>query len=928
MGLMDAVRAGDVDGVVRELAELTPAQRRAELPALKGRRKEIRADWWQRSEGELTALVIAGTGCNTAALAAATWMSSRSVGGSRAWSHPGLLTVIESQPPEWRTALVARLAERATSAWWSGEYELLEYLVRAHGCPVPTSDGFVAGWVRARLWPERRRQVLALPPLGAPAAGTAPGFSFRELAVPGDGGPVGDTLWERLAHDPFVPVLAPRLFDVPDIGSDLAGGPTPRGGDNGWPSCLIRLAEQGVLDRAELIDACLARLLRGGRQGDQRAFLKILQAFAPTMDENAVQVRNYVALLGSESTIAVHAQQVLTALDEAGLLTDELLAEASATVLFRPEKKLVRAQLAWLDRAARRDPVRAGAVVLAAADAFGHPDAELQYRALKLTERHLKAAGDAVLPDLRLAAESLNPAHAALASAVLGGELPPRAAEDYVELLPPVPVRRPMPEPLGSPAEVAEEVGAILAGDTDVVAFERALDGLVRHSYLDRAALVEALEPVLRVNPWAGQAPWWDCTEREIAYVAAVVSGQVPAHRAMRVLRQLGPLSRENHSRFGRVLAGRLEEAAWHCMSRPRPFLLATPTSSGGGLAAEVLVQRLAAYESLGAKAGDADLSQALLRVAPTGDVDVLDAAERLTSRAGQRTARWLKSGGLPRQTSVRTTYEPLTHPGPNRWSAPRAVGLARTLVEQPGTVLDEPLAADAMRLLRPVTGSRGRSTELWSSRYWIAALPHHREELAARMLGHFASAADMEIKDAALLLPHLAEADGPAGTAVHLAVGYGLGARFPGDRAAAVDALLVLAARGDLDGGRLGRELAVLVRAGSVKPNRLSESLRAAADTGAYGTVWSVLATALPGLLVGTPVRGTAELLALATDCARRSGARAPEAPADAAVSDVSVLDVSVLEAVGEVAGRGGSSRLVKEARALRELLGGRPDA
>ncbi|MHA6765021.1 DUF6493 family protein [Streptacidiphilus sp. PAMC 29251] len=859
------------------------AQCKAELLRLKGYRKEIRSEAWSRPTNELTALTLAGVACSSAPSAAAAWLSSRSLGGSDAWRHPALLTVVQSRPVEWQAAVVARLAERSPSAWWPGEFELLEYLVRTLGCPVPTSDGFVTEWQRARSWPERR-------PL--PVGDTAP----------------GDTLWLRLAQDSFAPLLAPRLFELPDIGDRLLHTREAGEADHGWPACLNRLAEQGVLDRSELIDACLARLVRGGRQGNQRAFLKLLLAFAPTVAENAAQVRSYLALLDAESSIAGHAQQVLTALDQAGLLADDLLVEASATVLFRSEKKLVRAQLTWLDRAVRQAPERADPLVLAASDAFGHPDAELQERALKLIDRHLGAAGEAILPELRSAAEALNPAHAALAVRILGGELPQAAAEACVELLPPVPQHRPVPEPLGSPAEVAEELGAILAGDGDVVAFERALDGLVRHCYRDRAALTEALEPFCRVHPWRSRVSWWDCTEQEIRYVAAAVSGQIPVRRVLTALQQYGPLSRRDDSPFGRVLAGRMEEAAWRCMTKPLPFLLATPTSSGGTLTAEALVQRLAEYESLGVAAGVADLSQALLRVVPTEDPDLLAAAERLGSKAGKRTARWLKSGGLPHQASLRMAAGP-KQGAPAGRSGQQAV--QRIVVELPGVHLDEPLGPDATRLLQHYAASpSGRPLVSWAaapaSRHWIAVLPRHREELAALLLDRFATAADAEGRGGPLLLPHLAEAEGPAGPAAHLAVGYGLGARFPEDRAAAVDALLVLAARGDLDGGRLGRELAELVRLGAVKPNRLTQSVRAAAETGAYRTVWSVLAGALPGLLADAPARGTAELLALAADCARRSESRGE------------------IPAVTKAAEAPGAGRLAKEARALREVLAG----
>ncbi len=186
--------------------------------------------------------------------------------------------------------------------------------------------------------------------------------------------------------------------------------------------------------------------------------------------------------------------------------------------------------------------------------------------------------------------------------------------------------------------------------------------------------------------------------------------------------------------------------------------------------------------------------------------------------------------------------------------------------------------------------------------------LPWHREELAARWLDHVAAGADRDERGAGRMLPVLAEAGGPAGLAVHLVVAYGLGARHTEDRTAAVDALLVLAARGDLDGELLGRELGGLAACGTVKPTRLASALALAAGTGAYGTVWSVLGAALPGLLGAAEpsVRGLGDLLGLAADCARRTGARGPVAEVTA------------------TAAKDGSSRVVKEARALRDVLAG----
>lgn len=117
---------------------------------------------------------------------------------------------------------------------------------------------------------------------------------------------------------------------------------------------------------------------------------------------------------------------------------------------------------------------------------------------------------------------------------------------------------------------------------------------------------------------------------------------------------------------------------------------------------------------------------------------------------------------------------------------------------------------------------------------HWFALLPERPELVAARLLRDVSEAAVHDQQGtAAAVLPHLADADGEAGEAVHLSVAYGLGARHAEDRLAAVDALLVLAARGRLEAGRLGADLGQLVRRGAVKPARLADAVRTAAATG-----------------------------------------------------------------------------------------------
>ncbi|MFF2074243.1 DUF6493 family protein [Kitasatospora sp. NPDC058162] len=566
-------------------------------------------------------------------------------------------------------------------------------------------------------------------------------------------------------------------------------------------------------------------------------------------------------------------------------------------------------------------------MVLAAAEAFGHADPGVQERALNVVARHLVAAGEAVLPELRTAAELLNPAHHARAGELFGAPVGGGEGDEpdtgWDEVLPPVAPPRPLGAPIGSAAELAEELSALLAArEPEVASFERVLDGLVRHAHLDRAALLAALEPVRRTHPWQGSGHWSDCTPRDITYVVAAVAGLTPPRRLWDALSRSGrtPLRGSRTTLHGAVLAARLEEAAWQVTAHRPPYLLAVPTDATGAIEAAVLVERLAGYQAAGITPGQADLSAALLRVRPEAEPAVLSAAEALGSPAGRWLAHWLRTGGLPGQPSERVLFAPgqglkSRRTYPDRWWE----DVQRTVVAQPGIgagptgPAGERLAPEFRRLLSPTepSVSRARAVEEWVWRpvpHWAAVLPHHREELAARWLDHFAMGADRNERGAGRHLPLLAEAGGPAGLALHLALAYGLGARHTEDRTGAVDALLVLAARGELDGGLLGRELGELVARGTVKPTRLVAALGLAAETGAYRTAWTVLRAALPGLLgpAEPSVRGLGDLLALATDCARRTRARGPVAEVTAA------------------AGRGGSGRVVKEARALRDVLAG----
>ena len=219
-------------------------------------------------------------------------------------------------------------------------------------------------------------------------------------------GPGGIGVAEEIRRDPRLARLIPRLLELDGV-TAWFDTPRSRNGD-GWPTALLVLAAEGLLDRGTLLGACLAALRRGGRRGTTRGLLRLHDGLAPTLGEVRSQERDYLALLsGTRSTVAGMAQRQLRRLDEAAMLPAETLCEASAAVLLRSEKTLVRIQLAWLSAAAGRDPDHAGDLMLAMAAAFGQQPADLQARALTLMLRHVPDLDAATRARLAAAAGAL-----------------------------------------------------------------------------------------------------------------------------------------------------------------------------------------------------------------------------------------------------------------------------------------------------------------------------------------------------------------------------------------------------------------------------------------------------------------------------------------------------------------------------------------
>ncbi|MGW6972223.1 DUF7824 domain-containing protein [Streptomyces sp. NPDC054952] len=858
--VLEAVRTGRTTAVPGLLKPLDPGQRRALLADLKELRAELRASGWDRwQERDLMspALVVAGAGCHTGAAAAAGWIGARDLRRWRQHPTPVLLDVLAGREPRWLGDLAHRLAARAGTA--AQDFPLISELVRLAGCPMPTTDGCVEGWAQA---------------VGAS----------------------GNRLTRALREDPHLTAFVPRLFETAEPVGSFAWRCDPDDPQH-WPAALARLAGEGRLERAVLLDGCVARLLRGGKPTELKPYQAVLRALQPTEEEEGRRAADWIALTAdAPSSVAGDAQRTLARLAAADRLTPRMLAEMSTGALFRPEKKLVRAQLVLIGKELGRDPAAAPELLPALGEAFGHPDTDIQERALDLAAAHLTDDPD-LRAELADRAHLLSPTHRARAVDLLGPAAAP--AEDtgpYRETLPPPPVPSPLAPAPETVQETVELVAAVVNSRTATVEeFERALDGLVRHAHRDRAALAEALRPAL-----AGR--WWLDPEQSrhligelpgLERVAAAVLDVPPTGTPPVAV--LSWRSGCHHPGLHTVVRARLNEAAGRVATRPLPFLLATPTVETGSLDPHVLVARLAEYRRLGEEPAPVDFAQALLRV--RRDAGAIAGATALGTPEGHRLASWLGAAGQPVSVTRRTASAVRYAYGATPAHLVLDTGERPTVIGE----FPEPF--------HELAGARKAPARCWDGgddASALAVLPEDRETLAAWWLPTITSCALHEARDGAAVLPWLTAAGGPAGPALHLAVAAALGARHPEDRLRAVDALLTLAARDELDAVRLGEDLAELMTLGTVKPNRLADSLRTAAATGAHATTWAVLAAVLPALLTGTlDPRGAGELLATAADCVEQSGAASPN-PAGLA----------------EAAARGGRSRLVTQSVRLRDAL------
>lgn len=397
--LIRLIATADGPAVADALLRLAEPERRALVPRLRA------------IEAPDDALRVAGAACLPRAAQIVSWLRAPRFRAEVAGRTITAVVRVLGAPgrpslPAVATGLATRLRRREIER---NEWALAAAVLRAADVPPPPTEAVVTGWI-------------------------------RELSSS-----VPRTLTARLAADPWLDRLLPEVFAIPGVGAAL---------DDAWPPALLRLAASGRVDRAELIRLVLHRMTAGDRPKALRPVVELHRLLDPTLDERTGHLTDYLGMLGGPLPVASNALAALHTLDDAGRLDPPVLAAASATVLPRPEKKLVRAHLAWLDSAVARHPEAVGTLLEAAADGLANPAIDLAERALGL----LTARPDG-LGVLRTRFESLDGDLRRQAAAALGVAAAP-CAPSFAPAPRPY-AAQPMPTPIRTPADLAEALAIL-----------------------------------------------------------------------------------------------------------------------------------------------------------------------------------------------------------------------------------------------------------------------------------------------------------------------------------------------------------------------------------------------------------------------------------------------------------------------------------
>lgn len=397
-----------------------------------------------------------------------------------------------------------------------------------------------------------------------------------------------EPVYERLVGDAMLREEIWGLFETDRRGLQLSNG---LHGER-WSKALAQLVDDGLVERDRLIDAALGALTMQSPWIRLRWYALLVNALDPSYASAKGHAAAYLALLRSSvpQVVAV-AQHALGPLLKSGSLRPEPFLDVASSPFSLKDKKIALAQLQMLEAVAKDDQWVPD-VVDAASLGMGHPNREVQTKALRFVQARL----DLLTADRKaLVEQQYELLPASMRPAGPTAEHP--QANDGLGSRPPTraPVSDGPPEPF-TDDKFVEALAAIMEGQSPAPILDRAIAAAFRICGYPQAQQAELVRPLLpRTNPQF---------VRDIFHAWAI--------RCVETMSGLGEDPRDLESSLEeRLVDDLLDEAILTVASgRPRAYL-ALPTDESGAINPHVLRERLA---NLTEEVGPAERLAATLR--------------------------------------------------------------------------------------------------------------------------------------------------------------------------------------------------------------------------------------------------------------------------------------------------------------------------
>ena len=820
------------------------------LKEIRAEHRQLERDNWNASLRLGGPLVAAGVLCSDTPAQAAQWLRRELLYHFERTTLDPEDVLDRRHDAAWLGELALRLVEKLRPENDHSLWSLTNELAVRSGARLPLSPAYIHGWLYAARYAYRARE-----------RGTSP----RML-----------TGWLR--EQPRLRECIEAVFATDNAGgdfNDFPGSDLPE--EDKWPRAIATMIAEGRLDRAEVLDACAARLLRGDRPGSLRGFLTVHEELAPTRAEVRERLGTYQGMAtAGAGTVAKMALRELRALDAEEPFEPTDFASLSEAVLGRAESGLAGGQLAWLDAALKRDPGTCAILLPCLGAAFTHPATSVQQRALKLVGKYLGAADREIVSGLRDAAMSVDPALKAEADSVFAAYVAADVGDEPVPVSGgPLPPYQPsaLPPMPSTPEELVTALAPSYAeGRISPLEAEQIMASVAALAHHDVSALAKVFQPLydrydddLHRRPLYPDQLWEFPTA--LRCLLEAVLGKDRRKKRVQVFD-----AADTQPKAAIVL--RIQELTDQLLKRKTvPVLLATPTEPSGAIDPAVLEARLARYRELRIKPLPLDLEHAWLRAAADP-------------------ARTKALAELPVDalfSSDHATGRPLANPRPSQSGGLRGrsvFGFRTGLTINQILLLPNLVKDDTLNFPQP--------PDLWASdpQYEFASimLPHDPDLVAAFVLTKLCNQAnDLDARTPSpSVFPALAETAGVPGVATHLALVYALAADSLEHRIAAQDAVLTFAARGLLRPELLGRLAAIAWQRDFVRGKRIIDALGQIEEAGASAEIFAATAAMLAPLSKKPEIRGLPEVLLLATRAAVGAGMRNVEVPGLAALADV----------------------------------------